>query len=144
MRSRPGGRATRETGHGALQESNHRANGDRRSSPRRKVLKGVKVIYNEGHCSLDCTVANLSEGGACLDLPTYVPLPETVMLHFQDGHEHLAQVVWSTSTRLGVRFVDADAARPEGSLKSVLLERIRVMEAQLDDLRNEIIARLDG
>ena len=117
--------------------------GERRRTPRRKVLKGVKVVYNNGHCILDCTVANLSESGACLDVPTYVPLPETIILRFQDGHEHLAQVVWSTSTRLGVRFLDQPARNPDGELKAALLERIRTIEGQLDDLRNEIVTRLD-
>ncbi len=126
-----------------MEDADYWANSDRRSSPRRKVLKGVKVVYNDGHCILDCTVANLSDGGACLDLPTFVPLPENVTLRFQDGHEHLAQVVWSTSTRLGVRFLQAAEDNPEGSLKSVLLERIREIESQLNDLRNEIVTRLD-
>ena len=132
-------------GQGAVDDSEEEeAYKERRSSPRRKVLKGVKVVYNDGHCILDCTVANLSEGGACLDLPTYVPLPDTVALRFQDGHEHLAQVVWSTSTRLGVRFVDEAAVRHgDGTLKAARLERLRAIETQIDDLRNEIVTRLD-
>lgn len=126
-----------------MEESDEWANSERRSAPRRKVLKGVKVVYNDGHCILDCTVANLSDGGACLDLPTYVPLPETVTLRFQDGHEHLAQVVWSTSTRLGVRFLEDGDQQQQGSLKAALLKRIQAIETQLDELRNEIETRLD-
>lgn len=128
-------------GRSALDEG-YWSSGERRSSPRKKVLKGVKVVYNDGHCLLDCTVANLSDGGACLDLPTFVPLPERVTLRFDDGHEHEAQVVWSTSTRLGVRFVQGLAERQDGTLMSALLDRIRAIETQLDDLRNEIVTRL--
>ena len=126
----------------ALQETVQLPDGERRRAPRKKVLKGVKVVYNDGHCILDCMVVNLSPTGACLDLPTYVPLPETVILRFDDGHEHLAQVVWSTSTRLGVRFLNRPETRDETPVKTALLNRLRVIESQLQELRRDIEANV--
>jgi hypothetical protein len=51
---------------------------ERRQSPRRKVLKGARIAYASE--DIACTVRNLSETGAGLDVPNTLGLPPSFML----------------------------------------------------------------
>ena len=50
---------------------------ERRQAPRTRVLKAAKVIFNEHRSVIDCTVRNLSNSGACLQVSSPVGFPRS-------------------------------------------------------------------
>jgi hypothetical protein len=69
----------------------------KRGSPRQRVLKGGKIVFAGGSFSVDCTIRNLSETGARLQIPTTGPIPDRF---------HLGGCSWWHASRdqNGVRF----------------------------------------
>ena len=115
---------------------------DRRRSERKKVLRGAKIIYNGGHCTLDCSIVDLSETGACLVLPTLVPLPENITLMLDDERKRPAEIVWSASNRLGVRFLDIAVPAARENSDTELLNHVRSIELKIDELRDILLSHL--
>jgi PilZ domain-containing protein len=74
---------------------------DHRNTPRHRVLKGGHILYGGG--SIDCTVRNLSEAGAALDVTTPVGIPIEFTLVTDDG-QRPCRVVWRKEKRIGVTF----------------------------------------
>jgi len=81
---------------------------DRRSSPRKKVLKSGKVIFNDSQSMIDCTILDISEGGAKLEFPSRQVLPRTFVLQLGDGSVTRCEVRWAKDNFFGVRFLDDD------------------------------------
>ena len=80
---------------------------EQRQSNRRKTLKTGKIIFNNSHCVVECTVRDMSDGGAQLELPCYVDLPEMLTLAIPGGPNRDCEIVWSSNTKLGVRFLSS-------------------------------------
>ncbi len=72
--------------------------------PRQRVLKGAKIIFNNGTSVLDCTVKNVSEGGAALHIPSTGGVPAEFVLEIADEPRRPCRVVWRREGRIGVRF----------------------------------------
>jgi hypothetical protein len=76
---------------------------ERRQSPRRKVLKGAHIAF--GGDDIACTVRNLSETGASLDVSNALGLPPSFMLMIErDGFTRRCHPVWCNDRRVGVAF----------------------------------------
>jgi len=87
---------------------------DQRRSPRRRVLKEGKLIFGQGHCVVDCTIDNMSEGGAHVRMTSSQGVPEEFYLaEASRGIIHRAEVAWRTTAGLGLRLLgpleDAEA-----------------------------------
>src|SRR5690349_2848026 len=52
---------------------------EHRTVPRRRLLKGGKISFGNG-AAIDCTIRNLSESGAALEVDSPVGIPERFML----------------------------------------------------------------
>jgi hypothetical protein len=76
---------------------------ERRQSPRRTVLKSGLVIIQESAMTLRCTVRNLSDGGACIELSSTIGMPSNLELVL-DGVHRSCRVIWRTDTRMGIAF----------------------------------------
>jgi hypothetical protein len=77
---------------------------ERRKVPRRRTLKAGTIMFNRAG-GIDCRVRNLSPQGACLEVASQVGIPAAFVLVI--AYDHLrqpCQVVWRTSTKLGVEF----------------------------------------
>lgn len=77
---------------------------EKRHLPRRKTLKGGRIVFNLGRSTIDCTVRNLSARGAKLQVTSAVGIPETFQLKLDDGASQHCRVVWRTLKELGVAF----------------------------------------
>jgi hypothetical protein len=78
---------------------------ERRSTSRRRVLKGGTIEFNRAG-GVSCTVRNLSDKGACLEVESPLGLPESFDLMIgSDRHMHHCKVVWQTVHRIGVEFI---------------------------------------
>ena len=120
---------------------------DRRVAPRRRVLKPVRIIYNNGQRAIDCVLRDISDTGAQIDTERVLELPTSFWLSFQDGRTRPVELVRQNSNLLGVRFVDAPqlgAGAPVvgAAGKSALLARVDEIQRQLSDLRAVIAAGL--
>lgn len=77
---------------------------ERRRFPRTKVFKGAKINL-VGRATVSCVVRNLSNHGACLQLPSTADLPVQFDLSFDTGlPQRKCRVAWQTLTNLGVSF----------------------------------------
>jgi len=81
-----------------------RQTSDRRVSPRRKVLRGGRTYWPNGD-SAECTVHNLSETGAKLELLGHAPNAFDLAVD-GDPLRRSCLVVWRKANFVGVEFQD--------------------------------------
>jgi len=80
---------------------------EKRYIPRRRVLKGGKIIFADGNQVVDCVIRNLSVGGARLDVPATLALPHAfTLLDVQTERRYIAAVAWRRGDQMGVEFSD--------------------------------------
>ena len=74
---------------------------EHRIAPRHRVLKGAKIEFGGG--AIDCTIRNLSDTGAALDVSSPVGIPAEFTL-VAEGVHRPCRVVWRKEKRIGVTF----------------------------------------
>lgn len=97
-----------------------RKKSDQRKSPRRRVLKDGKLIFGAGHSIIDCTIDNMSEGGAHVRMTTTHGVPEEFYLvEASRGIIHRAVVAWRTTNGIGLKLIGPlqDVAAREALLR---------------------------
>jgi hypothetical protein len=81
---------------------------DRRASRRARTLKGGRIILNGGYSVFACTVRNMSETGALLQLGETTGIPTHFDLEVEPGRPtRKCTVRWRSQTAVGVSFDDA-------------------------------------
>lgn len=79
---------------------------EKRRGPRRRVLKGAIVAYNDRRSTISCSVRDISDTGARLRVDGSMHAPDTFLLIIElDGIEADCEVVWRKSPDLAVAFV---------------------------------------
>lgn len=81
------------------------AENDRRSSPRRRTLKGAFIVFNEGRSTTSCVVRNTSATGALLRVESAIGLPSSFVLAMHDGRRFECVTVRRSAQEIAVRFV---------------------------------------
>jgi PilZ domain len=77
---------------------------DRRQLPaRRHLLKSGKVLL--GKHPVPCTIRNLSETGACLQVQTTAGIPSKFEVVLEDQPARTCKIIWRNETKLGVKFI---------------------------------------
>jgi hypothetical protein len=93
---------------------------ERRQSPRRRVLKGGVVAFNDRYVTLPCTVRDISDGGARLRIEGSITAPDTFELIIEiDGLEAACEVVSRRGNEVSVRFVSPPRKMPPRRLQVV-------------------------
>ena len=119
---------------------------ERRKHPRQRQLRKAKIIYGNGNCVFDCTIKDISQGGARLDLGTIIDLPKFFWIHFDDGKKREAEVAWRKSTKLGFASWMRRGSRPHAPAghheRPAILEKITVLERQLAEIRQDLMLLL--
>ena len=70
---------------------------ERRSLQRGRTLLGGKIVFNTGRSVIDCTVRNLSEEGACVDVASPIGLPDHVhLLIAGDAEPRPCNPIWQS------------------------------------------------
>jgi len=75
---------------------------ERRDSKRLRLLKSGRILL--GKATVPCTVRNLSDGGARLQVQSTFGLPGTFELALDDRPPRTCKVIWLDATTLRVRF----------------------------------------
>ncbi len=78
---------------------------EQRSAPRRRTLKGGRIVINNGFSTIQCTVRNLSDTGARLQVASILGIPDGFQLAMDDGRKFDCAIAWRKETELGVSFV---------------------------------------
>jgi PilZ domain len=78
---------------------------EHRAVQRRRVLKAGTISLGGGG-AISCTIRNLSETGAALEVESPVGIPDqlTLLVEAEHSSRH-CEVVWRKEKRIGVRFV---------------------------------------
>jgi len=77
---------------------------ERRVHARHRVFKGGRLAFDDG-AVVDCTVRNLSPGGARVDIANPVGLPAQFMLQIDSEHfMRPCHPVWRHDNQIGVAF----------------------------------------
>jgi hypothetical protein len=78
---------------------------ERRQQARARTLKAARILLNQHHSVIDCTVRNLSPGGACLNVASSLGIPERFDVIFEADHSiRPCRLVWHKEKQLGVEF----------------------------------------
>jgi two-component system chemotaxis response regulator CheY len=79
---------------------------DRRSATRTRVLKSGKILL--GKHAVPCTVRNVSETGACLEVQTTAGVPSDFILIIGNDPERTCKTIWRDHRKLGVQFKERE------------------------------------
>ncbi|MGX1324085.1 hypothetical protein AB7M17_007538 [Bradyrhizobium sp. USDA 377] len=77
---------------------------EKRTAQRHRVFKGGTITFEDG--GIACTVRNMSEGGAAIDIDSPVTLPQSFTLSIaRDNFVRNCRPVWRSHKRIGLAFV---------------------------------------
>ncbi|MGQ0683340.1 PilZ domain-containing protein [Bradyrhizobium sp.] len=86
---------------------------DKRGSLRHRVLKAGSIDLGGG--AIDCSVRNLSDKGAALEVVSQAGIPERFALVIAgDGLHRRCRAVWRSGRRIGVAFEPDDPSGSQG------------------------------
>jgi hypothetical protein len=72
---------------------------------RRRTLLGGKLVYGDGAFTVDCTIRDVSEGGAKITLSRHQPLPSDLFLIIvKFGIAYQAKAMWVNFPARGLKF----------------------------------------
>jgi hypothetical protein len=78
---------------------------ERRRQQRLRTLKSARILLNQHHSVIDCTVRNLSPLGARLDVASAVGIPEQFDVIFDADYSiRPCRLVWHKEKQIGVEF----------------------------------------
>lgn len=78
---------------------------ERRTNRRRRTLLTGKIIFNQRSSVITCVVRNLSDTGACLEIPATMHVPDAFELKVEPGGACFeCRTVWRHAARIGVAF----------------------------------------
>lgn len=76
---------------------------EHRNAPRRRLLKAGTIEFGGG--GIDCTVRNISDSGAALEVVTPLFIPDRFTLFVtSDQFKRGCHIVWRKEKRIGVAF----------------------------------------
>ncbi len=77
---------------------------EKRNKQRLRTLKGGSIIYGLA-AAIDCTIRNMSETGACLEVSNTVGIPDDFTLLIKPEFvKRNCHVAWRSLQKLGVQF----------------------------------------
>ncbi len=79
---------------------------EKRAEVRKKSLLAGKLVFNHGWGALDCTVRDISEGGAKVQLGGWPNLPKEVELYLERGQRFRCEVICFVDDLMCLRFLD--------------------------------------
>jgi PilZ domain len=85
---------------------------ERRRTARTRVFRAAHLITPDRHSMIECTVRDLSAGGACLQVASPLGIPEFLDLSFDSFRSfRRCRVRWRSENRLGVAFRSGTSAQ---------------------------------
>jgi hypothetical protein len=89
---------------------------NRRRERRFRVLLPARIVFNSGYIVFDCTVRNISAGGAMLEVETPLGIPRRFdIVVGRRTSLRPCLVKWRSRRRMGVAFADIGIDRPKAA-----------------------------
>ena len=109
-----------------------------RAAQRTRTLLQARIEFNNGSTTVECTVRDLSEFGARLQVPQSAVVPPHFVLFVpKHGRRYQAQLRWHRDGYIGAAFeAHAGGEVPEGEREEE--ERVAKLEADIARLRRVI------
>jgi hypothetical protein len=85
-------------------ETMEKSTQERRNDGRRRALKSARIAFKGHGVTIDCTVRNLSDRGACLNVESPIGIPDTFDLVLDHESVRDCRVTWRKATQIGVEF----------------------------------------
>lgn len=79
---------------------------ERRNDSRAKTLRSGLIIYDQGRCTMACTILEISAGGARLRPQDSVWVPDSFDLRLPNASRRPCELVRKDRTDIAVRFID--------------------------------------
>jgi hypothetical protein len=76
---------------------------EKRNASRRRVLKTAFIIISDKAPKIECTVRNVSETGAALQVSTTIGVPQNFIVIIDGARRH-CRSQWRTDTKIGIMF----------------------------------------
>jgi hypothetical protein len=76
---------------------------NKRVAPRKRVLKTGYIVFSDNVPKLECTVRNISETGASIQVSTTIGIPSSFDVIIDGARRHCSSV-WRTDTKIGIAF----------------------------------------
>jgi hypothetical protein len=77
---------------------------ERRNVARRRARKTAHITFKGHWATIDCTVLNLSDRGACLKVESPIGIPDSFDLVLDHASVRDCRVTWRKATQIGVEF----------------------------------------
>ena len=77
---------------------------EHRNIARRRALKTARIIFKGHRATIDCTVRNLSDRGACLNVESSIGIPDSFDLVLYHASVRDFLVTWRKASQIGVAF----------------------------------------
>jgi hypothetical protein len=79
---------------------------ERRNEARhsRRALKRARITFKGRQATIDCTILNLSNLGACLKVESPIGIPDSFDLALEHAPVRGCRVIWRKATQIGVEF----------------------------------------
>ena len=98
---------------------------NRRTSQRRSALLRGKLVYENGACTLDCTIRDLSEAGARIEVAAGQTVPKhAYLIVVRDGIAYEVEAKWRKLKQIGLFFVHSVSLDELGSEKFPYLKKL--------------------
>ena len=75
-----------------------------RRNEARRILKGAHIAFKGHGATIDCTVRNLSNRGACLKVENSIGIPDSFDLVLDNASVRSCRVIWRNAMQIGVEF----------------------------------------
>ena len=114
---------------------------DMRSSERSETLLQGQIVHSQGNSRTICVILDISDGGARIEIPTMVSIPDNFELLVPlRGTKYPAHIVWRHAREIGVSFANG-AAVPQPSMRESskeILNRMLELESENSELKTQI------
>ena len=98
---------------------------DKRKSARKRSFLRGKIAYDNGAHSFDCTIRDLSNTGARIDLPAGQIVPKHfVLIDMRNANAYDGELKWRTGSQIGVSFFGAFALDGAVSPENLYLKHL--------------------
>jgi PilZ domain len=78
---------------------------NRRRSERHECRRAAKIQFGTGSLPRDCTITDLSNGGAKV-IAEYLDIPAEFTIIFSTGRPRQCRLAWRIGCELGAEFID--------------------------------------
>lgn len=115
---------------------------DGRRTDRTRTFMAARILFNKGLMQVDCTVRNMSEGGAKLEVSQAITLPDEFDLVIpQRATTRRVRMCWRSADHCGVAFIDGGEPAPQPAPttgEQNLRARIHELEQTIGALQRRI------